>query len=230
MELFYLMVHCKWVRFSVPIKQCALSRACRLDSAAKGASLQWLGFRMCVCLRKKLSLYSSHPQPFFSISPTGQKPDGLQRRVQRWRPALRVGATGQTRAQVGFRTVCKYIPGGPGGRNEWLGWAMVPGWLSGIHGEQLENGCCALPWIYGASALLSLLRELPAWSMSKSVPLVPDSFTQYLYTQSTFCYQKPSTSTSSQSCFAGAAPHPAGSCSAGDALGILLSAGGRGGE
>lgn len=100
-------------------------------------------------------------------------------------------------------------------------------WLLGIHGEQLENGCCPLPRIYGASALLSLLRKMPVWSMSKSVPLVPDSFTQYLYTQSTFHYQKPSTSTSSRSCFAGTAPHPAGSCSAGEALGILLSAGGE---
>lgn len=42
------MVHCKWVRFSVPIKQRALPRACRLDGAAEGASLQWLGFRMRV--------------------------------------------------------------------------------------------------------------------------------------------------------------------------------------
>lgn len=68
MELFYLMVHCKWVRFSVPIKQHALSRACSLDSAAEGAPLQWLGFRMRVPEEEALPVFIPPTALLFSPS------------------------------------------------------------------------------------------------------------------------------------------------------------------
>lgn len=153
----------------------------------------------CVCLRKELSLYASHPQPILPL----REP---HRAEARWfaeeGTVMKTCTEGwcswpESMLRWALGLYASTLQEAKGGEMSVVGLGNDSCWLLGIHGEQLENGCCPLPCIHGPSVLLSLLKKLLVWSMSKSVPLVPDSFMQYPYTQSTFCYQKPSTSTSS---------------------------------